>query len=90
MENVVIAGGTSGMGLSTAKMLVDKGYQVTILGRNPDRLNQALAEIGENATGKNVDATNSDALKDVMADIRQIDHLLVALSGRKGIGLFRS
>ncbi len=89
MENVVIAGGTSGMGLSTAKLLVDKGYQVTILGRNLAKLNEALAEIGANATGKNIDATNSDALKDVMADIGQIDHLVVALSGGKGIGLFR-
>lgn len=89
MENVVIAGGTSGMGLSTAKLLVRKGYQVSILGRSVDKLNQALTEIGQNATGKNVDATSSEALKQAMGDMGQIDHLVVALSGGKGIGFFR-
>lgn len=89
MENIVIAGGTSGMGLSTAKLLVHKGYQVTILGRNLDKLNNALAEIGQNATGKSVDAANSDSLKQAMSEIGQIDHLVIALSGGKGIGVFK-
>lgn len=89
MASVVIAGGTSGMGLATAKLLVQKGYQVTILGRNQEKLNQALAEIGQDARGKSVDATNPAALKQAMADVGQIDHLVVALSGGKGIGNFR-
>jgi len=90
MENIVIAGGTSGMGLSAAKLLVNKGYQVTILGRNTDKLNKALAEIGQNATGKSVDATNSDSLKQTMAEIGQIDHLVIALAEEKELGFLKT
>ncbi len=67
METVVIAGGTSGMGLATAKLLAKKGFEVIILGRNPEKLGQALSEIGQNAKGKSVDATNPDALKLVLS-----------------------
>lgn len=77
------------MGLSTAKLLVQKGYQVIILGRNQEKINRALAEIGPDTKGKSVDATNPTALKQTMADLGQIDHLVVALSGGKGIGDFR-
>ncbi|MET4084111.1 NAD(P)-dependent dehydrogenase (short-subunit alcohol dehydrogenase family) [Pedobacter sp. UYP30] len=89
MKNIVIAGGTSGMGLATAKLLVQKGYRVTILGRNLAKINKALIEIGENASGKSVDATNTDSLKQAMGEIEQIDHLVIALSGGKGIGDFK-
>lgn len=89
MENVVIAGGTSGMGLETAKLLTQKGFQVTILGRSQDKLNDALAVLGEKATGQCVDATDSTSLQQAMVHIGQIDHLVVALSGGKGIGQFR-
>lgn len=89
MAKVVIAGGTSGMGLATAKALSKRNYEVTILGRDPERLNEALKQIGPNGNGKCVDATNAEALKQMMSEIGQIDHLVVALSGGKGIGLFR-
>jgi NAD(P)-dependent dehydrogenase (short-subunit alcohol dehydrogenase family) len=89
MTNVLIAGGTSGIGLATAKFLVQKNYQVTILGRNQEKLNRALDEIGKNAKGKNVDANNVEMLKQAIAAIGQIDHLVIALSGGKGIGFFR-
>ncbi|WP_259071856.1 SDR family oxidoreductase [Mucilaginibacter sp. X4EP1] len=88
MQNVVIAGGTSGMGFATAKLLIAKGFNVVILGRDMEKLNQALKELGPNATGKSVDATNSEVLKQAMAEIGQIDHLVIALSGGKGMGRF--
>ncbi len=89
MANVLIAGGTSGIGLATAKFLAQKNYQVTILGRNPEKINHALNEIGKNAKGKSVDANNSELLNQTIAAIGQIDHLVIAISGGKGIGFFR-
>lgn len=77
------------MGLETAKLLSKKGFQVTLLGRDAERLNKALAAIGTTAKGKCVDATDSVTLQQAMADIGQIDHLVIALSGGKGIGQFR-
>ncbi len=89
MTRVIIAGGTSGMGFATAKLLAQKNFEIIILGRNEEKLNQALLEIGHSAKGKCVDATNLERLKQTLADIGQVDHLVIALSGGKGIGLFR-
>ncbi len=89
MEKVVIAGGTSGMGLATAKTLSKRNYKVIILGRDPEKLGEALKQIGPNSDGKCVDATDAEALKQAMSEIGPFDHLVVALSGGKGIGLFR-
>jgi NAD(P)-dependent dehydrogenase (short-subunit alcohol dehydrogenase family) len=88
MENVVIAGGASGIGLATAKLLAGKGFVTTILGRDPIKLNRVLAEI-KNAKGIIVDAADRAALEKSMSSIGQIDHLVIALSGGKGIGQFR-
>ena len=48
----VITGGSTGMGLATAKRFVLEGAdQVFITGRRKDTLERAVAEIGEKATG---------------------------------------
>ena len=88
MHNIVIAGGTSGIGFATAKLSIDKGYRVIVLGRSKDKLTRALAELGENASGYTVDATDEKRIKQTMAGIESIDHLVVALSAGKGGGLF--
>lgn len=89
MKKALIAGGTSGMGLAIAKLLSDNDYQTIILGRNPEKLNQAVSEIGKNTTGRSVDASDTEALKQLMADVAPLDHLVIALSGGKGIGIFK-
>jgi NADP-dependent 3-hydroxy acid dehydrogenase YdfG len=44
-KKVLITGGSDGLGLATAKLLVTKGYQVNILGRDQTKLHQAAQEI---------------------------------------------
>ncbi|MBB6430404.1 hypothetical protein HNQ40_002210 [Algisphaera agarilytica] len=46
----LIIGGTTGMGLETAKQLAGRGIPVHIVGRNPERLEVARAEIAELGT----------------------------------------
>ncbi|MEO6868073.1 MAG: SDR family oxidoreductase [Ginsengibacter sp.] len=89
MARVIIAGGASGMGFATAKLLAQKNFEVTILGRNQEKLNQAVADIGHSARGKSVDASKLETLKQAFGEIGKIDHLVIAVSGGKGIGLFR-
>lgn len=55
-QRVVIIGGTSGIGLTTAKMLVDGGARVLVTGRS-----QAGLESAQNALGKGGVVVSSDA-----------------------------
>src|SRR5277367_6613886 len=52
----VIIGGTSGMGLATAKMLLDGGARVLVTGRSEAGLESALKEIGKDALVVSSDA----------------------------------
>ncbi len=55
-KKVVIIGGTSGMGLATAKMLLDGGARVLVTGRSKDSLESAQKELGNEAIVVSSDA----------------------------------
>jgi len=46
----VITGATSGMGLATARLFVEKGAYVFITGRRQEELDKAVKTIGRNVT----------------------------------------
>jgi enoyl-[acyl-carrier-protein] reductase (NADH) len=58
----VITGGSSGIGLATAKRFVEEGAYVFITGRRQAELDKAVAEIGSNVTGVQGDVSNLDDL----------------------------
>jgi NAD(P)-dependent dehydrogenase (short-subunit alcohol dehydrogenase family) len=55
-KNVVITGGSSGFGFTTAQLLVDGGARVLITGRSAGALEAARARLGENAVAVRSDA----------------------------------
>lgn len=57
----LVTGGTSGIGLATAKRFAEEGAYVYITGRRSAELQAAVAEVG-NATGVQVDSTRLDQL----------------------------
>ncbi len=62
---MVIIGGTSGIGLVTAKMLMDGGARVLVTGRSQVGLDSAQKELGKGALVVSSDArslTDIDAL----------------------------
>ena len=64
-KRAVIIGGTSGMGLATAKMLLDGGARVLVTGRSQAGLESAQKELGKDAIVVSSDArslTDIDAL----------------------------
>lgn len=58
----VITGGSSGIGLATAKRFVEEGADVYIAGRRQAELDKAVAEIGKNVTGVKTDISKLDDL----------------------------
>ena len=58
----VVTGGTSGIGLATAKRFVQEGAFVFIAGRRQAELDKAVAEIGSNVTGVKTDIFKLDDL----------------------------
>ena len=54
----VITGGTSGIGLATAKLFVKEGAYVFITGRRQKELDEAVKTIGSNVTGVQGDVAN--------------------------------
>ena len=58
----VITGGSSGIGYAIAEQFIAEGAKVVIFGRNQQKLNTALAKLGNNAIGVAGDVTNINDL----------------------------
>jgi nucleoside-diphosphate-sugar epimerase len=78
MRRVVVVGGTSGIGLAVATDL-GRDHQVTVVGRDPARLAQALNAIGAGATGERVDAGDRSGLDRFFARYTLVGNLVVAV-----------
>ncbi len=82
-QTVVLIGGSSGMGLETARKARAEGANVVLTGRNPDRLEQAGREVDAESTGA-FDANDAAALKRFFDGFPgPIDHILVTAGGPK-------
>src|SRR6201981_3510332 len=67
----VITGGSSGIGLATAKRFVKEGAYVFITGRRQAELDKAVAEIGRNVTGVQGDVSNLDDLDRLYKEVEK-------------------
>ncbi len=92
-KKVVITGGSSGLGLATARSLVDEGARVLITGRDQDKLGAARDQLGENAIAVRSDTASLpqiDALADrVKAEFGTVDALF-ANAGIRGFAPFEA
>jgi NAD(P)-dependent dehydrogenase (short-subunit alcohol dehydrogenase family) len=75
-SRVVIIGGTSGIGLATARRVVDLGAQVVVGSRRAAAVESALAQLGPQASGQVVDASSDDELARFFADAGPFDHFV--------------
>jgi NAD(P)-dependent dehydrogenase (short-subunit alcohol dehydrogenase family) len=80
-RTVVITGGGSGIGLATARVVVDRGGSVILMGRSLDRLKAAQAQLGTAASVAELDVSDEDAVRRVFTDIERVDHLVTAAAG---------
>jgi NAD(P)-dependent dehydrogenase (short-subunit alcohol dehydrogenase family) len=80
-QTVVLIGGSSGIGLETARLASAEGADVILAARNPDRLEQAAKELGAQRTAA-FDATDPAALAQFFQDLpAPVDHVMVTAGG---------
>lgn len=84
----VITGGSSGIGLATAKRFVDEGAYVFITGRRQNELEAAVREIGRNVTGIRGDVSKMADLDKLYTAVRELKGKLDIVFANAGIGEF--
>ncbi len=84
-KKVIIAGGTSGIGLATAKTLAAEGAQVTVTGRDPVKLKEAG---NSRLNAQSLDSMDRAALDAFFSSYGSLDHLVITIGSGKGMGNF--
>jgi NAD(P)-dependent dehydrogenase (short-subunit alcohol dehydrogenase family) len=78
---VVVVGGSSGIGLSTAELAKREGADVVIASRNPEKLNTAAQKI--NAKAVPTDVTSDDSVAALFHQCGAVDHVVVTAARLK-------
>jgi NAD(P)-dependent dehydrogenase (short-subunit alcohol dehydrogenase family) len=71
---IVVLGGTSGIGLATAKSAAAAGASVVVASHNAARVKSALAELPTGSEGYPVDASSSEDLAGFFDHVGEFDH----------------
>jgi NAD(P)-dependent dehydrogenase (short-subunit alcohol dehydrogenase family) len=89
MNNAMIIGGGSGMGLALARTMLAAGMDVTIVGRSTDRLAAAQTELERAAQGKistvPADIGREEDVAGLFARVERVDHVAVTAADATGV-----
>lgn len=77
-QTVVVIGGSSGLGLATAKAAADEGAQVVITGRSREKLNEAKTVIGGGVRAESIDANDEAATRRLFEVLSSVNHVFVS------------
>jgi NAD(P)-dependent dehydrogenase (short-subunit alcohol dehydrogenase family) len=74
LENkvAVITGGSSGIGLATAKLMIAEGAKVVIVGRNTEKLKIAKDELGGDVLTVSADASSIDGIENIIEKVKEV------------------
>jgi NAD(P)-dependent dehydrogenase (short-subunit alcohol dehydrogenase family) len=73
--HVVVIGGSSGIGLATARLAQAAGANVVIAGRDEARLASAVDSLGGTARGVAVDIADEDGVRALFESLDRVDHV---------------
>ncbi len=84
-HTALVVGGTSGIGLATARRLHALGAAVHVVGRDKQRLD-GVAATDPGLIGHRADGGHRDEIAAVLAAVGRIDWLIITLGGSDGLG----
>ncbi|HEV3373212.1 MAG TPA: glucose 1-dehydrogenase [Xanthobacteraceae bacterium] len=84
----LVTGGTSGIGLATAKEFVNEGAYVFVTGRREPELTAAVKEIGRNVAGVQGDTSNLGDLDRLFARIKREQGRLDIVFANAGVAKY--
>jgi len=87
-KTALVTGGTSGIGLATAKRFVGEGAYVFITGRRDRELAAAVKEIGRNVTGVQGDMSSLGDLDRLFAQIKREKGKLDVVFANAGVAKY--
>jgi len=82
--DVVIIGGSSGMGFAVAKLVKERGARVTIVGRSHEKLQRAARRLGSTQTVA-ADITHEPDVQALFQGMERVDHVFIS-AGRPLFG----
>jgi NAD(P)-dependent dehydrogenase (short-subunit alcohol dehydrogenase family) len=83
----LITGGTSGIGLETAKLFQNEGARVVVSGVDPARLQEASRQLGPDVLVRRADLRVRTDIDELIATIREKFRHLDVLFANAGIGI---
>ena len=87
-KTAVITGGNSGIGLATAQEFIARGAQVIITGRSKKNIDEALAQLGDNARGIISDTGNMEHVKQLGQQVKALTPHIDIIFINAGVGKF--
>ncbi|WP_028219784.1 SDR family oxidoreductase [Paraburkholderia oxyphila] len=81
---VLVVGGSSGIGLATAKAFAEQGAHVVIASRSAAKLETAVAQIAGKVTHVVLDTTDEAAVEAFFATSGQFDHVVISAAQTPG------
>lgn len=85
-QRVVLMGGTSGIGLATARAALVAGASVIVVSSRNERVAQALSSLGERAEGYTVDLNDEAAVRGLFEQVGAFNHLVYSAGDSLQIG----
>jgi NAD(P)-dependent dehydrogenase (short-subunit alcohol dehydrogenase family) len=83
-QKIVIIGGSSGIGLETAKQVISLGAEVVIASRSEDKLHKAKEMLGPRAAIYVLDTSDEQQVKSFFGKVGPYDHLIVSAAETSG------
>lgn len=75
-KKILLLGGTSGIGLATAKAALQEGASVIVVSSRQASVDRALSELKERTEGYTLDLTKEDHIKEFFSKVGKFDHMV--------------